>query len=448
MMAAHLTRPRVGCALHGALYAASAIDGVTPLVHATPGCGVQAALWHGVGCGLGNGWPTSNLSEKHVVFGGASRLREQIKNTRSVVAGELTVVLTGCPAEMIGDDVEAMAQEARDAGGDVVDLPTAGFLGSAYRGFAAFLQAVLEKSVPAAPRRAGLVNIFGPLPHQDGSWLAEIEELSRLIAGIGLTPNPIFGPFGGLGSLRASAQAALSVTVSPWTAAAVRTLDDRFGIPWIESAGLPVGAAATAAWLETIVAASVDIDERAATAFIDHERRREAYCLDRVLEPLYRQGGPRAFALALPSLHAAGLARFLVQTLGWSAAAIVITDNPDNDSRVALQNGLTAVHFTEDDNEIAGLIGASGADIVFGSALEQMAAERLEAPLIECAAPTSRLGLTTGFGGFRGGLALLEAILSAADTNAASVADLSKPAAGTSVQPRWPQRIRLSETAS
>ncbi|MFT3937688.1 nitrogenase component 1 [Rhodopseudomonas sp.] len=66
-------RPRAGCALHGALYAATAIDGVTPLVHATPGCGVQAGLWQGVG-GCGASWPTSNLSEKHIVFGGASTL--------------------------------------------------------------------------------------------------------------------------------------------------------------------------------------------------------------------------------------------------------------------------------------------------------------------------------------------------------------------------------------
>lgn len=414
-MAAHLTRPRAGCALHGALYAATAIDGVTPLLHATPGCGVQAGLWHGGDCASGGGWPTSNLSEKHVVFGGASRLREQIKNTRSVVAGELTVVLTGCPAEMIGDDVEAMAQEARDAGDDVIDLATAGFRGSAYHGYAAFLEAALEQSVVVAPRRTGLVNIFGPVPHQDRSWLAEVEELSRLIAGVGLTPNPVFGPFGGLDSLRASAQAELSVTVSPWGGTAVRALDARFGIPWIESAGLPVGAVATAALLEKIVAAAGEVDEAAAVAFIDRERRREAYCLDRLLETLYRQGGPRAFALALPSLHAPGIARFLVQTLGWASAAIVVTDHPAIDSRAALHDGLSAVHYSEDDDEITGLIGASGADIVLGSSLERIVADRLGAPLIECATPTSRLSLTTGFGGFRGSLVLLEAIVSATD---------------------------------
>lgn len=413
-MAAHLMRPRAGCALHGALYAATAIDGVTPLVHATPGCGVQAGLWQGVG-GCGASWPTSNLSEKHIVFGGASRLREQIKNTRGVVSSEITVVLTGCPAEMIGDDVEAMAQEARDAGDEVLDLATAGFRGSAYHGYQSFLQAAVERTVVSGATRAGLVNILGPVPHQDATWLAEIEELSRLIAGVGLIPNPIFGPFGGLSSLRATAQAELSVSLSPWGGAAVRALDDRFGIPWIESAGLPVGAAATGALLERIVAAAGEVDDAAARIFIDRERQREAYFIDRLLETLYRQGGARSFAVALPSLHGGGIVRFLSRTLGWSPAAIVVTDNPPAEHRSTLEDELPLVHYSEDDDEIAALIGSSGAEIVFGSSLERAVADRLAVPLIECAAPTRRLSLTSGFGGSRGGLTLLEAIVTASD---------------------------------
>ncbi|MCG6203471.1 vanadium nitrogenase [Rhodopseudomonas sp. HC1] len=421
-MAASLARPRAGCALHGALYAASAIDGVTPLVHATPGCGLQAGLWQGhVGCGAAGGWATSNLSEKHIVFGGASRLREQIKNTGGIIPGELTVVMTGCPAEMIGDDVEAMAREARDLGHNVLDLATAGFRGSAYHGYEAFLKGAIGTSQGIAPRRAGLINIFGPVPHQDAFWLAEIEELSRLIAGVGLTPNPVFGPQGDVAGLRAVAQAELSLSVSPWGTAAARALDDGFGVPWVESGSLPIGAIATTKLLEQVVAAVSDIDDSTAQAFIDAERRREAYCLDHLLETLYRQGGPRSFAIAVPSLHATGIARFLIETLGWSPVCIVVTDNPPPGARESLQAGLGAVHYSEDDDEIAQLIAGSGAEFVFGSALERSTAAKLGVPLIECAAPTRRLGLTTGFGGCRGGLALLETIVT-------SISDVQKPA--------------------
>jgi nitrogenase molybdenum-iron protein beta chain len=396
------------------LYTASAIDGVTPLVHATPGCAVQAGLWNGqtVRAGLGAS-STSNLSEKHIVFGGTSRLREQIKNTRSIIPGELTVVLTGCPAEMIGDDVAAMAQEARDVGEDVIELATAGFRGSAYHGYEIFLKGVIEKSLQAGPRQAGLVNILGPVPQQDGFWLAEIEELSRLIRGIGLKPNPIFGPQGGVASLRALARAELSLSVSPWGHAAAHLLDERLGVPRIESGGLPVGGDATANLLEQLVSAAGEVDDAAALAFIDAERRRENFVLDHVVEALYRQGGSRDYAVVAPSLHVGGIARFLIGTLGWRPAAVVVTDDPPAASRSAIEADLPSVCYSEDFDEIYDRLTASSAEIVFGSLLERAAAAELKASLIECASPSRRPGLTTGFGGFRGALALLEEIVAA-----------------------------------
>lgn len=414
-MATPLSRSRAGCALHGALYTVSAIDGVTPLLHATPGCGLEAALWGGQGACHGlRVEPSSNLSEKHIVFGGTSRLREQIKNTRNIVPGELTVVVTGCAAEMIGDDVAAMVQEARDVGDDIVDVATAGFHGSAYRGYELVLKAVIDNSLASGPQLAGLVNIFGPVPQQDALWLSEIEELSRLIRGIGLEPNPIVGPDGGVESLRRLAQAELSLSVSPWGRAAARTLEQGFGVPAIETGGLPVGADATVELLERLAAAAGEVDDAAALAFIEAERRRESHGLDQVLEALYLDGGARSFAIVAPSLHAGGLARFLIGTLGWSPAAIVVTDDPPVEARPAIEAGLDGVRYTEDFDAISDWLISSGAEVVFGSALERAAADALKAPLIECARPNHRPRLTTGFGGTRGALTLLEEIVASA----------------------------------
>lgn len=413
-MAAPLSRSRAGCALHGALATAAAIPGVTPLVHATPGCGRQAALWGGPGAGgAPNAASASNLSEKHVVFGGSSRLREQIKNTRGILPGELTMIVTGCPAEMIGDDVAAMAQEARDVGEPIVELSTAGFHGSAYHGYALALQGVIENALIPGPRQAGLVNIFGPVPQQDASWLAEIEELSRLIRGIGLRPNPVVGPQGGVASLRALGQAELSLSVSPWGHGAARALEQRLGVPRVESGGLPVGADASADLLLRIASSAGEVDDDAAAAFVAAERERERHGLDQLLEALYRNGGAHSFAVVAPSLLAGGLARFLAGTLGWTQAAVVATDNPPNDDRPALAAGLDGVHYSEDADEIFDLVTGSGAEVVLGSALERAAATALNAALIECAAPSRRPRLATGFGGVRGGLTLLEEIVAA-----------------------------------
>ena len=103
---------------------ASAIDGVTPLVHATPGCAVQAGLWSGqAGCGAARRVVDLESGGKtHRVRRRLAAARADQEHAEHSCRGELTVVITGCPAEMIGDDVAAMAQEARDVGEDMIDL--------------------------------------------------------------------------------------------------------------------------------------------------------------------------------------------------------------------------------------------------------------------------------------------------------------------------------------
>ena len=206
-MARPLERPGTGCALHGALHSAAAVPGVVPILHATAGCGIQAhrngaaAGWVGPDPLGGMAAPGSNVFEKQVVFGATSRLREQIKNTVKVIDGQLYVVMSSCATEMIGDDVPAMAKEARDQGMKVLSVASAGFRGSAHDGYALFLKGVLahpDLLGPAGGREPRLVNLLGIVPRQDAFWEGELAEWSRLLAGIGLRANPVFGPDGGV----------------------------------------------------------------------------------------------------------------------------------------------------------------------------------------------------------------------------------------------------------
>lgn len=149
-MARPLVGPPASCALHGAILTAAAIPGVIPLVHSTPGCALRAGT--GVTGDLSGAPPglplvaSTNLAEKHVVFGGTSRLREEIKNTLAVVESGLVAVLTGCPTEMIGDDVAAMVKEVTSQGEAVIDIQTAGFRGPARAGYDLLMSAFASRS--------------------------------------------------------------------------------------------------------------------------------------------------------------------------------------------------------------------------------------------------------------------------------------------------------------
>lgn len=149
-MAEILYQPRNGCALHGALKTLEAMRGAVPIVHANAGCAVQNFLANrasGFGATEINGLtvPGTCLQERHVIFGGASRLREEIKNTVKVISGELYVVLGSCEAAMVGDDIEGMAKEAREQGFPVLAAVPAGFSGDSHAGYSILMENLVRE---------------------------------------------------------------------------------------------------------------------------------------------------------------------------------------------------------------------------------------------------------------------------------------------------------------
>nr|WP_294524899.1 nitrogenase component 1 [uncultured Rhodopila sp.] len=424
-MARPLESPGAGCALHGALHCATAVPGVVPILHATAGCAVQAHL-NGAAAGLGGpdrfgglAAPACNVFEKQVVFGATARLREQIKNTVKIMDGGLHVVLTSCATEMIGDDVPAMAKEARDQGFAVLSIASAGFRGSAHDGYGLFLKGVLAQfAEPAGERDPLLVNLLGIVPRQDAFWEGDLAEWSRLLAGIGLRANPVFGPEGGIDGLRDLTRAGSSLVVSPRGVEVARALEQDFGVPWLDTGGLPVGAVASGSLLRDL-AARLDLPVEPVEAFIAAETRREDHYLGRLADVYFRHGLQRSFALVAGSLHAAGLADFLTGTLGWLPRLVVVADGPPEASRAALQQHIAAltegygtrVLFSEDAGEIEAAIVAGGAEIVLGRALDRGAADALGVELVQVAFPVAdRLVLDKGLSGVRGAVTLIEEI--------------------------------------
>jgi len=426
-MAHPLESPGTGCALHGALHCAAAVPGVVPILHATAGCAIQAYRngaadgWAGPDRFGGLAASACNVFEKQVVFGATARLREQIKNTVKILDGSLYVVLSSCATEMIGDDIPAMAKEARDQGFPVLPIASAGFRGTSHDGYELFLKGVLAHAAvlgPAGERDPRLVNLLGIVPRQDAFWEGDLAEWSRLLAGVGLRANPVFGLNGGIGGLRDLTRAGCSLVVSPRGLAVAGQLEREFGVPWLDAGGLPVGAVASAALLRDLTG-RLDLPEAPVEAFLAAELVREDHVLSRVAELYYRADLQRGFALVTGSLHAAGLAGFLTGTLGWLPRTIVIADSPPEAARPGLERQFlaategfdTRVLFSEDAVEIDAAILEGGADIVLGRAFERGVADDLGVELVQVAFPvTDRLVLDQALSGMRGAVRLIEEI--------------------------------------
>ena len=144
-----LKTPRNGCALQGSLQTLQEIKGVIPVIHSTSGCAYQNFLANKAS-GFGKSFisteelPGTDMQERHIIFGGASRLREQIKNTIKVIDGKLYVVLNSCPSAMVGDDVDAMVRESQEQGEKVIDGLSAGFHGDVHYGYSQILTEVFQ----------------------------------------------------------------------------------------------------------------------------------------------------------------------------------------------------------------------------------------------------------------------------------------------------------------
>ena len=165
---------RYVCAL-GASHSASAIPRVIPITHCGPGCAdkqyMNLAFYNGFqGGGYGGGAvvPSTNCSEKEVIFGGAERLTELIEATIKILDADLFVVVTGCISDLVGDDVESVVSDFQKKGVPIVVAETGGFRGNNFTGHELVTKAIIDQYVGEydGPREKGTVNVWSLLPYQ------------------------------------------------------------------------------------------------------------------------------------------------------------------------------------------------------------------------------------------------------------------------------------------
>ena len=264
-MAKILDQPRYKCAL-AAMQTVQSITGAIPVLHSGPGCAAKLNDNNGTsGRYSPNIFPCTSISEKEVVFGGSNKLKSTIENALKVIDADLFVVLSGCTGEIIGDDIEEVANNFADAKKPVIWAKTPGFKGNNYVGHDWILKSIFEQYLEREEVQAeldeleessgtrtekGLVNLFVAPPQQDPYWLGNLREIENLLTSIGLKPNTIFGFGRGLDNLKKVPRAEFTILVSPWAGLeSAKFLERRYGIKLLQYPVLPIGASETTKFL-------------------------------------------------------------------------------------------------------------------------------------------------------------------------------------------------------
>jgi len=423
---------RYGCTM-GAMYSAVAIPGVVPIADCGPGCAdkqyTSIALANGFQGGgrFGGSVPPSlNASQEDVVFGGAERLRDLIQASLKMLDGDLFVVTTGCIADIVGDDVGSVVEKFQRDGKPVVYAETGGFRGNNFIGHEIVCKAIIDQFVGDYSGRKvkGLVNVWSLVPYQDTHWRGDLAELKRILEGIGLKVNILFGVGSkGVSEWKAIPKAQFNLVVSAWQGLSIAEhLQEKYGQPYLHVPHVPIGSIETRRFLETVTRFA-GLDPERAQGFMAAEEH-EFYSYIEQFSDFYSEnwwGVPSRFAVVTDSTYGLSLTRFLVNQLGLIPSLAIATENPPEEHResIAQQFGSVSddvsvdVRFIEDGYHIANAIrGAPERPrMIFGTTWDREVAKELRATVVEVSMPaSSEVVLSRSYVGYRGALSLIEKI--------------------------------------
>lgn len=332
-MSTHIERPRYQCALGGALVTINAIERAVAIVHSAPGCAASADGASTVGAGYwgtsvtdGRATPSTNIIEREVIFGGESRLAEQIAATLEVVDADLYAVITGCMTDIIGDDVRAVVNEFQKQGKPVIVAETGGFKGDSTVGADFIWEAIIEQYVtPGLPKEANLVNIFGFIPAQDVFWRGNLLELQRLLGQLGLRANVFLTPFEELSQLKEASRASLNIVFSDVHGIKpAKRFEEIHGTPYVAEP-LPIGPTATEEFLRRI-AQRFNVGSETLERLIASEKARY-YRFINPLTDLFTDQDFQRFGVVIGNAnYTFAVTRFIAEDLGWLPYYAVVTD--------------------------------------------------------------------------------------------------------------------------
>jgi nitrogenase molybdenum-iron protein beta chain len=442
-MSKFIDRPRFTCALGGALCALRALPRAIPIIHASAGCGYNLYNAANAGAGyLGGGycggtaWSSTNVVEQEIVFGGESRLKEQIRSTLELIDGDLFVVVTGCMVEMIGDDIASVVAEFADEKPRVIAIPTPSFKGNSYDGYEMLLTGLFETYVKrGVAKREDTVNVFGVVPGQDPFYKGNLTEIKRLLVRLGLRVNTFFGEGETLKNLENASEASLNIVLSNVYGIKTAQVFERIhGVRYI-SLPLPVGASQTSDFLRA-VADALDLRADVAEQIIRDEESRYYDYVERVAD-IYNDVDLQRYAVVVGDLnYVPPISHFIADELGWLPRLAVITDDADELESEQVQSiekrfmGWESdvhplVKFDTDTSSVQRYLleawepnrnqryyDSFSPLVLIGSVFERDLSAKLGVPLLTVSFPvTNRIVLNQTYAGYNGGLNLTSDLL-------------------------------------
>jgi nitrogenase molybdenum-iron protein beta chain len=422
--------PAKTCQPIGAMYAALGIHGCLPHSHGSQGCCAyhRSALTRHYKEPISAG--TSSFTEGSSVFGGQANLLQAIENMFAVYEPEVIAVHTTCLSETIGDDIPQIIDKADKSGKipqgrQVIYANTPSYVGSHVTGFSNMVKGMAALAQNSG-KKNGKVNIIP-------GWVEppDMEEIKRLAGLIGVdiilfpdTSGVLNGPLSGefrmypeggvtIDELKSAGDSVGTLALGEWCSAeAARYLDSNCKVP-CRVLEMPFGLMATDRFVDALrTIAGVSVSEQ-----LNHERGQLVDMISDMHQYFYH----KKVALAGDPDQLIAMCEFLVSIDMWPRH--VVTGTPgrafedkikqitaDLPYQVNVKAGASADLFL-----LHQWIKNEPVDLLMGNTYLKYIARDEDIPLVRWGFPIlDRVGHqyfpTVGY---KGGLRLLEKILSA-----------------------------------
>jgi nitrogenase molybdenum-iron protein beta chain len=410
----------------GAVQSAQAIEGVLPVLHAGPGCAGKVGNASGhFSAGI---FPSTNISETEIVFGGEQKLYKTIENALKIIDAELYAVFTSCASEIIGDDSEEIVERFRREGKPVIHVSAAGFKGNNYEAHEWLLEALFNQYLPAEGPRLienDLVNVWSGLPIHDPFWSGNYNALERLLQDIGLRANIIFGYGRGLKKLDKVPSAAFNLVVGPWLGLeSAQLLEKKYGTPYLHYPSLPIGPSETGRFL-LAVTEFAGLDTAKTKKYISEKEKEYYYHIERFATTFFEtRVMSKRFTVVSDTQYALAITRFLVNDFGLGAQKQFAMENAPEHHRERIKAYFRELDYgdgAEVEFETDGFtvheeikkLDYLGNPLILGSYWEKKLKAEIKAHYLGVSWPLQeRMVINGAYVGYDGGLKLIEDIYS------------------------------------
>ncbi|MDH3348531.1 MAG: hypothetical protein OEM02_10605 [Desulfobulbaceae bacterium] len=252
------------CSFLGAYEIACNFQGVAPLVHGPSGCiesFVATRPYPGNSKKFTPKCLSTDMTLKDIVYGAAGKLGEAILKTDSTLHPNLILILTNCCADIIGEDVEAIAKKvSTTVQADILNIETGGCSGKGFREgadivFKALFDHVASRTTLPAKGTDPSVNIFTKRLSGRPAEVNEVNELSRLLNKGGIKTNTVIRLGTEYEDLLAIPRGHANISLCYlFGDEPMKYLNTLFNQPYIATT-FPIGLKATLEWLGKIQAA-------------------------------------------------------------------------------------------------------------------------------------------------------------------------------------------------